>query len=92
MRLRWCPVRRRRDPRADSRIQQADRGLLEACIRRDDGLQSINTRGLFPGGEGANHAGGIRIRIAEAAGRDLLGIARPVGAAVERIGLDSGIA
>jgi uncharacterized protein len=41
-------------------------------IRRNDGFQSINTFGLFPGGEGAGYAGGILsasvdgIRIAEA--------------------------
>jgi uncharacterized FAD-dependent dehydrogenase len=56
------------------------------CIRRDDSLQSISTRGLYPGGEGAGYAGGILsaavdgIRIAEAVGRDLLGIAAPVDA------------
>jgi uncharacterized protein len=41
-------------------------------LRRDDALQSLNTRGLFPAGEGAGYAGGILsagvdgIRIAEA--------------------------
>ena len=40
--------------------------------RRDDDLQSLNTRGLFPAGEGAGYAGGIMsaavdgIRVAEA--------------------------
>ncbi len=40
--------------------------------RRDDDLQSINTRGLYPAGEGAGYAGGILsaavdgIRVAEA--------------------------
>ena len=40
--------------------------------RRDDDLQSLNTRGLFPAGEGAGYAGGILsaavdgIRVAEA--------------------------
>ena len=40
--------------------------------RRDDDLQSINTRGLYPSGEGAGYAGGILsaavdgIRVAEA--------------------------
>jgi uncharacterized FAD-dependent dehydrogenase len=40
--------------------------------RRDDDLQSINTRGLFPAGEGAGYAGGILsaavdgIKVAEA--------------------------
>ncbi|HET7358960.1 MAG TPA: NAD(P)/FAD-dependent oxidoreductase [Rhodanobacteraceae bacterium] len=43
-------------------------------IRRDDSLQSLNTRGLYPAGEGAGYAGGILsaaidgIRIAEAVG------------------------
>ncbi|CAN5265037.1 NAD(P)/FAD-dependent oxidoreductase [soil metagenome] len=52
------------------------------CIRRDDSCQSINTRGLYPGGEGAGYAGGILsaavagIRLAEAVGMDLLGVAR----------------
>jgi hypothetical protein len=40
--------------------------------RRDDNCQSINTRGLFPAGEGAGYAGGILsaavdgIKVAEA--------------------------
>jgi uncharacterized FAD-dependent dehydrogenase len=40
--------------------------------RRDDDLQSVNTRGLYPAGEGAGYAGGILsaavdgIRVAEA--------------------------
>jgi uncharacterized FAD-dependent dehydrogenase len=40
--------------------------------RRDDDLQSLNTRGLFPAGEGAGYAGGILsagvdgIKVAEA--------------------------
>jgi uncharacterized FAD-dependent dehydrogenase len=43
-------------------------------IKRDAGLQSLNTRGLFPAGEGAGYAGGILsaavdgIRAAEAVG------------------------
>jgi uncharacterized FAD-dependent dehydrogenase len=47
-------------------------------IRRDETLQSVNTRGLYPGGEGAGYAGGILsaavdgIRLAEAVGMDLL--------------------
>jgi uncharacterized FAD-dependent dehydrogenase len=47
-------------------------------IKRDDSLQSLNTRGLFPAGEGAGYAGGILsagvdgIRIAEAVIRSLL--------------------
>ncbi len=41
-------------------------------IKRDDSLQSLNTRGLYPAGEGAGYAGGILsaavdgIKIAEA--------------------------
>jgi uncharacterized FAD-dependent dehydrogenase len=41
-------------------------------IRRDEGFQSLNTRGLYPAGEGAGYAGGILsagvdgIRVAEA--------------------------
>ncbi|WP_256645857.1 NAD(P)/FAD-dependent oxidoreductase [Thermomonas paludicola] len=47
-------------------------------ITRDDGLQSLNTRGLFPAGEGAGYAGGILsagvdgIKIAEAVARSIL--------------------
>jgi uncharacterized FAD-dependent dehydrogenase len=47
------------------------------CIWRDDRLQSVNTRGLYPGGEGAGYAGGILsaavdgIKLAEAVGMDL---------------------
>lgn len=42
------------------------------CIKRDDNYQSINTKGLYPAGEGAGYAGGIwsagidGIRVAEA--------------------------
>ncbi len=49
-------------------------------IRRDATCQSINTRGLFPAGEGAGYAGGIfsagvdGIRVAEAVARDILGL------------------
>jgi uncharacterized protein len=48
-------------------------------IRRDAGFQSVNTRGLYPAGEGAGYAGGIfsagvdGIRVAEAVGRDMAG-------------------
>jgi uncharacterized FAD-dependent dehydrogenase len=41
-------------------------------IKRDDSLQSLNTRGLYPAGEGAGYAGGILsaavdgIKVAEA--------------------------
>jgi uncharacterized FAD-dependent dehydrogenase len=51
-------------------------------IRRDDTFQSVSTRGLYPGGEGAGYAGGILsaavdgIRLAEAVGMDLLAMAR----------------
>jgi uncharacterized protein len=48
--------------------------------RRDDDLQSLNVRGLFPGGEGAGYAGGIMsaaidgIRLAEAVVRDMTAV------------------
>jgi uncharacterized protein len=47
--------------------------------RRDDDLQSLNVRGLFPAGEGAGYAGGIMsagidgIRVAEAVALSMLG-------------------
>ena len=47
--------------------------------RRDDDLQSLNVRGLFPAGEGAGYAGGIMsagidgIRVAEAVARSVVG-------------------
>ncbi|MDB5916333.1 MAG: hypothetical protein JWR40_567, partial [Massilia sp.] len=47
--------------------------------RRDDDLQSLNTRGLFPAGEGAGYAGGILsaavdgIRVAEAVALSISG-------------------
>lgn len=50
-------------------------------IRRDATLRSINTLGLYPAGEGAGYAGGIfsagvdGIRVAEAVGRDMAGLA-----------------
>jgi uncharacterized FAD-dependent dehydrogenase len=46
-------------------------------ISRDDSLQSLNTRGLYPAGEGAGYAGGILsaavdgIKVAEAIARDI---------------------
>ncbi|MVW75266.1 NAD(P)/FAD-dependent oxidoreductase [Pseudomonas xionganensis] len=49
-------------------------------ITRGEDLQSLNTRGLYPAGEGAGYAGGILsagvdgIRVAEAVVRDMLGI------------------
>jgi uncharacterized protein len=48
-------------------------------IKRDKQFQSINTRGLYPAGEGAGYAGGILsagidgIKVAEAVALDLLG-------------------
>ena len=47
-------------------------------IKRDDSFQSINTRGLYPAGEGAGYAGGILsaavdgIKVAEAIALSLL--------------------
>jgi hypothetical protein len=48
-------------------------------IKRDDhSLQSVNTRGLYPAGEGAGYAGGIMsaaidgIRVAEAVALSIL--------------------
>ena len=47
--------------------------------RRDDDLQSLNVRGLFPAGEGAGYAGGIMsagidgIRVAEAVAASIVG-------------------
>ena len=49
-------------------------------ITRNESMQSLNVKGLFPAGEGAGYAGGILsagvdgIRIAEAVARDILGI------------------
>uniref|UniRef100_UPI00338FB5BA NAD(P)/FAD-dependent oxidoreductase n=1 Tax=Pseudomonas sp. TaxID=306 RepID=UPI00338FB5BA len=49
-------------------------------ITRNESMQSLNVKGLFPAGEGAGYAGGILsagvdgIRIAEALARDMLGI------------------
>jgi uncharacterized FAD-dependent dehydrogenase len=46
-------------------------------IKRDDSLQSLNTRGLYPAGEGAGYAGGILsaavdgIKVAEAVARGM---------------------
>ncbi|KXI30610.1 NAD(P)/FAD-dependent oxidoreductase [Paraglaciecola hydrolytica] len=48
------------------------------CIKRGDDYQSINTKGLYPAGEGAGYAGGIwsagidGIRVAEALALDML--------------------
>jgi len=52
-------------------------------IVRDDDLQSVTARGLFPAGEGAGHAGGILsaavdgIRAAEAVALDSLARNKP---------------
>ena len=52
-------------------------------IPRDERLESLNTRGLVPAGEGAGYAGGILsagidgIRAAEAVARQLVGEASP---------------
>ncbi|MCD5987865.1 NAD(P)/FAD-dependent oxidoreductase [Pseudomonas sp. CDFA 553] len=49
-------------------------------ITRNESMQSLNVKGLFPAGEGAGYAGGILsagvdgIRIAEALARSILGI------------------
>ncbi len=49
-------------------------------IKRDIDFQNLNTRGLFPAGEGAGYAGGILsaaidgIKVAEAVAKDLLDI------------------
>ena len=48
-------------------------------IKRDDSLQSLNTRGLYPAGEGAGYAGGILsaavdgIKVAEAVALSIAG-------------------
>ncbi len=50
------------------------------CIKRDKDFQNLNTRGLYPAGEGAGYAGGILsagidgIKVAEALALDLLNI------------------
>ena len=50
------------------------------CIRRSGNFQSVNTRGLYPAGEGAGYAGGILsagidgIKVAEALALDILGL------------------
>jgi len=47
-------------------------------IKRGDDFQSINTKGLYPAGEGAGYAGGILsagvdgIKVAEAVARSLV--------------------
>jgi uncharacterized protein len=48
------------------------------CIKRGDDYQSINTKGLYPAGEGAGYAGGILsagvdgIKVAEAVALDIM--------------------
>lgn len=50
------------------------------CIQRGKDFQSINTRGLYPAGEGAGYAGGIfsaaidGIKVAQAVAIDILGV------------------
>jgi uncharacterized FAD-dependent dehydrogenase len=50
------------------------------CIKRGKDFQNINTKGLYPAGEGAGYAGGILsaaidgIKVAEAVGLDLLAV------------------
>ncbi|MCW5669685.1 MAG: FAD-dependent oxidoreductase [Hydrogenophaga sp.] len=52
-------------------------------LTRGDDCQSLNTRGLYPAGEGAGYAGGILsagvdgLRVAEALAKDLLGEITP---------------
>jgi len=49
-------------------------------IKRDESFQSLNTKGLFPAGEGAGYAGGILsagvdgIKVAEAVAKSMLGV------------------
>ena len=49
------------------------------CIKRGKDFQSLNTRGLYPAGEGAGYAGGILsagidgVKVAEAIALDILG-------------------
>ena len=51
-------------------------------ITRGEDLQSLNTRGLYPAGEGAGYAGGILsagvdgIRVAEALARQMMGLVK----------------
>jgi uncharacterized FAD-dependent dehydrogenase len=58
-------------------------------ITRGPDFQSLNTRGLFPAGEGAGYAGGILsagvdgIKVAEAVARDLLGLTSDSAVAAE---------
>jgi uncharacterized FAD-dependent dehydrogenase len=51
-------------------------------LKRDETLQSVNTRGLYPAGEGAGYAGGILsagvdgIKVAEAVAQSMAGASR----------------
>ena len=69
-------------------------------VTRDASFQSLNTRGLYPAGEGAGYAGGILsagvdgIRVAEAVALDLIGAPPPQDAprnahGSPRVGLQS---
>jgi len=50
--------------------------------RKDDDLQSLNTRGLYPAGEGAGYAGGIMsaaidgVKVAEAVALSMMATAK----------------
>jgi len=63
-------------------------------IRRDETFQSLNTKGLFPAGEGAGYAGGILTaaidgnKVAEAVAQAMLNLPRPARSK-DRIALDS---
>ncbi len=54
------------------------------CIKRGTDCQSINTKGLYPAGEGAGYAGGIwsaaidGIKVAEALAQQMLAVHQPV--------------
>ena len=54
-------------------------------IRRDETFQSLNTRGLFPAGEGAGYAGGIL-----SAGVDGIRVAEAVARAIMKMGIKMG--
>jgi len=54
------------------------RSSAPICIKRDKSFQSVNTKGLYPAGEGAGYAGGILsaaidgIKVAEAVAKSIL--------------------
>ena len=62
-------------------------------ITRGADLQSLNTRGLYPAGEGAGYAGGILsagvdgLKVAEALARDVLGISHEAATNVYKSGM-----